>query len=43
VVARIDDAGKRNDFLANAKLKSYKNASVLLDRSKQLAADRTCR
>lgn len=43
VVARIDDAGKRNDFLANAKLKSYKTASGLLDRMRKFAADKTCR
>lgn len=43
VVARIDDAGKRNDFLANAKLKSYKTASGLQDRMKKFAADRSCK
>ncbi len=42
VVARIDQAGLRNPFLANAKLKSYKNASTLLDRTKQLIANGTC-
>ncbi len=42
VVARIDQAGTRNPFLANAKMKSYKNASILLDRTKQLMANGTC-
>jgi len=42
VVARIDQAGLRNPFLANAKMKSYKNASILLDRTKQLLANGTC-
>jgi hypothetical protein len=42
VVARIDQAGLRNPFLANAKMKSYKNASILLDRTKQLFSNGTC-
>lgn len=42
VIARIDQAGSRNAFLANAKVKSYKNALILLDRTKQLFADGTC-
>jgi hypothetical protein len=42
VVARIDQAGLRNPFLANAKIKSYKTALILLDRTKQLRADGTC-
>lgn len=42
VIGRLDSAGKHNTFLANAKLKSYKSAVALLERSKKLAADRTC-
>jgi hypothetical protein len=42
VVARIDQAGLRNSFLANAKIKSYKTALSLLDRTKQLRAKGTC-
>lgn len=42
VVARIDQAGLRNPFLANAKIKSYKTALILLDRTKQLRANGTC-
>lgn len=42
VVARIDQAGSRNAFLANAKIKSYKTALNLLDRTKQLRANSTC-
>lgn len=43
VVARIDQAGSRNSFLANAKIKSYKTALSLLDRTKQLRANGTCK
>lgn len=43
VISRVDDAGKHNAFLANAKMKSYKTGSALLDRIKGYAADRTCR
>lgn len=42
VIARIDQAGSRNAFLANAKVKSYKNALTLLDHTKKLRANRTC-
>jgi hypothetical protein len=42
VVARIDQAGLSNSFLANAKIKSYKTALSLLDRTKQLRAKGTC-
>ena len=42
VVARIDQAGLRNPFLANAKVRSYANGSALLDRMKKLRADGTC-
>lgn len=43
VISRVDDAGKHNAFLANAKMKSYKEGSALLDRMKSYEADRTCR
>ena len=42
VVARVDAAGKRNAFLSNAKMKSYKESVTLLDRMKSLVSDRTC-
>ncbi|WP_396438649.1 hypothetical protein [Limnohabitans sp.] len=42
VVARIDQAGSRNPFLANAKIRSYANGSDLLERMKQLRANGTC-
>ena len=42
VVARIDQAGSRNPFLANAKIRSYASASLLLERMKQLRANGTC-
>ena len=42
VIARIDQAGSRNAFLANAKVKSYKSALALLDHTKKLRANRTC-
>jgi hypothetical protein len=42
VVARIDQAGLRNPFLANVKIKSYKTALILLDRTNQLRANGTC-
>lgn len=42
VVARIDQAGLRNPFLANAKIRSYANGSILLERMKQLRANGTC-
>lgn len=42
VVARIDQAGLRNPFLANAKIRSYASASLLLERMKQLRANGTC-
>lgn len=42
VVARIDEAGKKNAFLSNAKMKSYKTGVALLDHMKKLVADKTC-
>ncbi len=42
VVARIDQAGSRNPFLANAKIRSYSNGFNLLERMKQLRANGTC-
>ena len=42
VVARIDQAGSRNPFLANAKIRSYANGSALLERMKQLRTNGTC-
>jgi hypothetical protein len=42
VVARIDQAGLKNPFLANAKIRSYANASILLDRMKSLRTNGTC-
>lgn len=42
VVARIDQAGLRNPFLANAKIRSYATASLLLERMKQLRTNGTC-
>ncbi len=43
VMARVDEAGKKNAFLANAKMKSYKTGVAVLDYTKKLAADRACR
>ena len=42
VVARIDQAGSRNPFLAKAKIRSYANGSALLERMRQLRANGTC-
>ena len=42
VVGRIDEAGKKNAFLSNVKMKSYKTASALLERMKKLSADKVC-
>lgn len=42
VIARIDQAGSRNAFLANAKVKSYKTALNLLEHMQKLRANRTC-
>lgn len=42
VIGRVDTAGKHNAYLANAKLKSYKSAVALLERSKKLVADHAC-
>lgn len=42
VIARIDQAGLRNPFLANAKIRSYAKGSALLERMKKLRADGTC-
>ena len=42
VIGRVDTAGKHNAFLANAKLKSYKSAVAVLERSKKLVVDHAC-
>lgn len=42
VIARIDQAGSRNAFLAKAKVKSYKTALNLLEQMQKLRANRTC-
>lgn len=42
VIGRVDEAGKKNAFLSNVKLKSYKTASGLLERMKKLSADKVC-
>ena len=42
VIGRIDEAGKKNAFLSNVKMKSYKTASALLERMKKLNADKVC-
>lgn len=42
VVARMDQAGLRNPFLANAKIRSYANGSILLERMRQMRASGTC-
>ena len=42
VVARIDQAGSRNPFLTNAKIRSYANGSNLLERMRQLRTNGTC-
>lgn len=42
VIGRIDSAGRHSALLANAKLKSYKLAVALLERSKKLVADHAC-
>lgn len=42
VVSRIDEAGKKNAFLSNAKMKSYKTGVALLEHMKKLAADKIC-
>ena len=42
VVARLDQAGSRNPFLANAKIRSYAIGANLLERMKQLRANGTC-
>ena len=42
VIGRIDEAGKKNAFLSNVKMKSYKTASALLERMKKLAAEKVC-
>lgn len=42
MIGRIDTASRQNPVLADAKLKSYKTATALLDRSKKLVADRIC-
>jgi hypothetical protein len=42
VIARIDEAGRKNAFLSNAKMKSYKSGEALQGQMKKLAADKTC-
>lgn len=42
VIGRIDEAGKKNTFLSNVKMKSYKTSNALLDYMKKAAADKTC-
>lgn len=42
VIGRVDEAGKKNAFLSNVKMKSYKTASGLLDRMKKLSLDKVC-
>ena len=42
VIGRIDSAGRHSALLANAKLKSYKLAVALLERSKKQVADHVC-
>ena len=42
VVARLDQAGSRNPFLANAKIRSYAIGANLLERMKQLRTNGTC-
>jgi hypothetical protein len=42
VIGRIDEAGKKNAFLSNVKMKSYKTAVALQDYMKKAVADKTC-
>jgi len=42
VVARIDEAGKKNPVLSNAKMKTYKTGVALLDQMKKHASDKAC-
>lgn len=42
VIGRIDEAGKKNAFLSNVKMKSYKSAVSLQDYMKKSYADKTC-
>ena len=42
VIGRIDTAGKHSALLAQAKLKSYKSAVSLLEKTKKLSADHIC-
>lgn len=42
VVSRIDEAGKKNALLSNAKMKSYKTGAALLEHMKKLSADKIC-
>lgn len=42
VIGRVDEAGKKNAFLSNVKMKSYKTASGLLERMKKLSLDKVC-
>jgi hypothetical protein len=43
VIGRMDQAAKHNDFLKNAKLKSYKLSVQLLDRSKDMERGPDCK
>ena len=43
VIGRMDQAAKHNDFLKNAKLKSYKLSVQLLDRSKDMERGPECK
>ncbi len=42
LIARMDEAAKRNALLASARLKSYKTSVALLEHMKKLSADKTC-
>lgn len=42
VIGRIDEAGKKNAFLSNVKMKSYKTGEGLLDKMKKQVADKAC-
>ncbi len=42
VMARVDEAGKKNALLANAKMRSYKTGVAVLEHMRKLAADRAC-
>ena len=42
VIGRIDEAGKKNAFLSNVKMKSYKTGEGLLGQMKKRVADKAC-